>query len=306
MRWEQPVSLAIVGAEKAGTTSLFRHLSQSPRLHAHPQREMTCFVNNELWARGEQHAQQKYYAGSPPGLRLMKDVMLMNFPEALRRLQQSSPDVRVVVMLREPAARAWSAYNYARSRGVESAATFAAALALEEERARECPWALRANRYVFNSTYADKVADVLALFGPDRTLVIYQTDYRERPLEYLNRISSMLGCALYPDGEPDLAAHNTAAQARSQIAAAGLAKLLRAQGPLKRALRMMVPQRLAIELRHGLLSLNRVEKPNGPVPEQEAAQIRQMLAEDGQQLVQLLGHCPWVDPDTKTPRPDSR
>jgi hypothetical protein len=304
MPWEQPISLAILGAEKAGTTALFRHLSQSPLLQSHPQREMTCFVNNELWARGEAYARQQYYAGSAAGLRLMKDVMLMNFPEGLRRLQQSSPDVRVIVMLREPAARAWSAYNYARSRGVESAESFAAALALENERARTAPWAMRTSRYVFNSTYADKVAAILRVFGPDRTLVMYQSEYRERPVEYLDRISSMLDCELYPEGLPDFVSHNRAAQARSQVAAAGMAKLFRSQGPVKRALRAVVPQRLAIALRHGLLSLNRVERPNGPIPEREAQLIRRMLADDGRQLVELLGRCPWVDTEADPAEPD--
>lgn len=293
--WQQPITLAIVGAEKAGTTALFRHLAQSPVLTAHEQREMTCFVNSEAWQRGEGFAQRKYFPGAGAAPRLMKDVMLMNFPAGLERLKSSSPGVKVLAMLREPAERAWSAYHYARSRGIEPAATFSEALDLEHQRATMSRWEFRSNLYLDNSTYADKIVSLQRVFGMDNTLVVYQSDYRDNPEHHLRRISAWLGAELFPDTGPELGAHNRAAQARSQTLAAALARLLRSQGLAKRALRAVMPQRLATSLRHGALRLNRVEAPNPPLPAAEARRVRAALAADAQRLTELLGRCPWAD-----------
>lgn len=292
--WEHPVALAIVGAEKAGTTALFRHLGQSPQLVAHAQREMTCFVNAEAWATGEVAAQRQYFPGAGSTPRLMKDVMLMSFPEALERLRASSPQVKVVVMLREPAERAWSAYNYARSRGIESAATFAEALALESERMATDKWAHRANLYVYNSTYADKVRLLHEQFGHDNVLVIYQSEYRAEPEQWLQRIGALLGITLFPAAPPELAAHNRAAQARSQTVARLLAKWFRSRGPLRKALRTVVPSTWTTALRQGLLGLNRTERDNAPLPTAEARQIRESLKADAAALHKLVGRCPWA------------
>ena len=99
--WHKPITLAIVGAEKAGTTTLFRLLSQSPVLAAHAQAELTAFVNTELWGKGEDWALEHYFPAAGDRQLLMKDVMLMGFPDALARLRESSPGVRVMAVLRE-------------------------------------------------------------------------------------------------------------------------------------------------------------------------------------------------------------
>ena len=40
------VQLMIVGAQKAGTSSLLRYLAQHPDIHAHAQPEMTFFLQD--------------------------------------------------------------------------------------------------------------------------------------------------------------------------------------------------------------------------------------------------------------------
>lgn len=58
---------------------------------------------------------------------------------ALAEIQQINPQMRVVVILRDPVERAYSSYSYLRSRGFEPHDSFCAALA-DEPRRRSADW----------------------------------------------------------------------------------------------------------------------------------------------------------------------
>jgi hypothetical protein len=254
---------------------------------------MTSFVNNDAWAQGEAVARQKYFPDATDGKLFMKDVMLMSFESGLHRLKASSPDVKVIAMLRDPVARAWSAFHYARSRGVESAVDFDGALKLEAKRLSESKWRHRANLYTYNSTYADKVALLYDIFGEENTLVIFQEEYRRSPEEWLSLVGSLLQEDLFPAGLPATGSHNRAAQARSQLLAKGLAKTFRSRGLLKRIAKAVFSQERANGVRRFLLKLNRVEKANPDIPAATESELRKIFSSDAEQLRALLGHCPW-------------
>ncbi len=126
--WPKQIKLAIVGAEKAGTTSLFRQLSQATAFVAHQQREIGFFISGFEFDKGEKYLFDKYYPESEGKFLLAKDVRLMNNEGGLLRLKKTCPDVKIIIMLREPASRAYSAYQYSKLRGVEVAKTFEDAL----------------------------------------------------------------------------------------------------------------------------------------------------------------------------------
>lgn len=112
--------LVIAGVAKAGTTSLFNYLTQHPDVCGSDVKETRYFeplrLGGELepiesyaahfthW-QGEKHtleATPGYFNG---GRRMAAAI------------RESLPDVRVLVMLREPADRCWSYFRFARSRG---------------------------------------------------------------------------------------------------------------------------------------------------------------------------------------------
>ena len=62
---ERRISIAIVGAPKSATTSMLRYLGQHPELYDHPQAECDFFLNDDEFARGWSHAQERYYADDP-------------------------------------------------------------------------------------------------------------------------------------------------------------------------------------------------------------------------------------------------
>jgi hypothetical protein len=111
-----------VGAQKAGTTSLWRALKQHPDVHVPPSGEVHFFDTwryDELglkWYKerlNEGYSDQRVVGDISPGYMGGKHVA------AKRIFETVGPDVKLIFMLRNPAERAYSAYIKEVAGGVE-------------------------------------------------------------------------------------------------------------------------------------------------------------------------------------------
>jgi hypothetical protein len=110
----QPDAL-IIGAPKSATTSLAAYLCGHPALWVHPLKELHFFDNH--WERGEE-----WYRAQFPSLRRTGSIVrleatpdYLQTPEAPARVQSLLPEVRLIVVLREPLARAVSWIGHMRT-----------------------------------------------------------------------------------------------------------------------------------------------------------------------------------------------
>ena len=287
------ISIFILGVEKAGTTALFQHLAQSPLVYAHNQREMFYFLSDEEYKNGWRYACDKYFPEYESDLIVAKNVMQINSSESMVRLKSQCPNVKCIIMLREPAARAYSAYNYSVLRGAEDSLTFEEALALEDQRFAKDPRPNNPLLYLRNSTYGSRIKAAFDIYGKDNVLVIYHEDYRKEPRRELARIEQLIGQSLFKGVDIDFSAHNKAARARYTWLAKWIYRFLQSRSPLKRFLRTMLPHDKAVKLRHATLNFNRVEAPYEPMNVEMAKNIRSKLEDDRQELIRLIGYCPW-------------
>jgi len=131
------IRIMIVGAAKAGTSSLLHYLAQHPQIytHTHTRPEMTYFTNEEEFQAGYEAAYRKYFGKDVPEQKVLlaKDALLMTRQAGLQRLHDHNPYVFVVVILRNPVERAYSGYWFNYRHGWEKAG-FEEALVAEEER----------------------------------------------------------------------------------------------------------------------------------------------------------------------------
>ncbi|WP_347565727.1 sulfotransferase [Nocardioides sp. IC4_145] len=137
-------SFVLVGAQRAGTTSLFRALVSHPLVHgANYHKGVNYFdVNHHrgpAWYQGHfpttGHLQRRARAHGVEGdpVTFEASGYYMFHPRAAARMAQHLPDVRIVAMLRDPVERAYSAWKHEHARGFEWA-SFQAALDLEDNR----------------------------------------------------------------------------------------------------------------------------------------------------------------------------
>jgi hypothetical protein len=133
-------SFIVVGAQRAGTTSLFRALMAHPLVYsANYHKGVNYFDVNYhrdfAWYRGHFPTVASLRQRTPGGAPITFEASgyYMFHPCAAERIARHLPEVRLVVMLRDPVERAYSAWKHELARGFETE-TFERALELEDER----------------------------------------------------------------------------------------------------------------------------------------------------------------------------
>jgi hypothetical protein len=125
-------SFFIVGAQKAGTTALFDHLARHPDVAAPLAKEVHYFDVAAHRGAGWYEAHFPLIDGAAAGphepARLTFDASpyYLFHPAVAERLRRYAPDARIIALLRDPAARAWSHYWHEWSRGYEQLEPMAA------------------------------------------------------------------------------------------------------------------------------------------------------------------------------------
>lgn len=204
----------IVGAAKAGTTSLFDWLSQHPDVSPSRIKEVKYFDHNysrgPSWYRAQFAPRRRHRAilEASPSYLWNRPV-----PERVRALLGSP---KLIVLLRDPVDRAYSHYAMKVKQGFE---TLPFAAALEAEAGRLAALEVRAAAgeeaflgpherfaYVAESLYAEQVARWLAVFPRENFLFIRSEDLFRDPRRELARTLEFLD--LPPFDFPDVAPRN--------------------------------------------------------------------------------------------------
>jgi hypothetical protein len=276
----------IVGAPKSGSTALFHYLADHPDVRSHVHREMPFFGRDDEFARGWEHAVEKYFPPSVGHAPLVaKHTMAMYDPVAVRRIVDATAAV-VVAVLRNPVPRAYSHFHYARLRGWEDAVTFEEGLAREASRAVSSPPQARDMQYVGNGMYAPHVRALLETVPPERLRIYLSDDLRRDALDIC---AELFGLAGLPHHVPDVArGHNQARVPRSARLARVVLAVQQPGSPARR-LAARVPSRTLYRVRH---LVNRLNEGRASVPAmapETATLLSARFAQPNADLAELLG-----------------
>jgi hypothetical protein len=126
-------------------------------------------------------------------------------PASPARLAATHPDIRVIVMLRDPTQRAWSHFQYETKRGFEPLSIHDALdaeperLAGEAERLAADPayvsFAHRHWSYVARGHYEEQLDRLWASIPRERTLLVRSEDLFAAPGDQFRRVTEFLGLA---------------------------------------------------------------------------------------------------------------
>ena len=183
----------LIGAQKCGTSSLYRYLSEHPEVLAASRKEVHFFNRN--WRRGLPW----YRAHFPRRVELNQAGRRLQTGEATtlylcdaqvpERIAGCMPDARFIVLLREPVSRAYSHYHHERRKGRESR-TFPEAVAAEM-RAHVPPADDRS--YLSRGLYANQLESWFQVFPRSQFLIMKAEDLFERPADVYGRALEFLG-----------------------------------------------------------------------------------------------------------------
>jgi len=178
----------VAGAQRSGTTTLFRLLADHPNLVRPTLDKGTGYFDDNHY-RGRRWYRAHFplrvlarWRARGPVQTFECSGYYMFHPLAPGRIAAELPNARVIVMLRNPVDRAVSAYGHERRRGFESAG-FVDALAREQERLGDevdrltqdehyRSFAHRHHAYLRRGEYAGQVAALIDAVGRDRVYVM--------------------------------------------------------------------------------------------------------------------------------------
>jgi hypothetical protein len=243
----------IIGAQKAGTTSLYHYLKQHPEVYLSPVKE-PFFFNHEIGPDGRALKERFGGPGRPRKPRFASldeyrelfagarsetavgeaSVLYMCVPGTAERIERYAPGSRAIALLRDPAERAYSAFKHALRIGVEPLNDFARALREEDDRIRE-NWHY-ALRYRWRGLYHEQLERYYRVFGGERIGVWLYEDLREDPVGVAQGAFRFLGVddAFVPDTSRR---HNPASVPKGQ----GARLAIRAMNVTLPAVRKVVP-----------------------------------------------------------------
>jgi len=106
------VDFLVIGAQKSGTTSLFKYLQRHPELYLPPSKEINFFVNASKFPRGLDWYIETYFRGADED-KLWGEVCpsYIGYTSAPANIYANCPDVKLVAILRNPIDRAYSHYR---------------------------------------------------------------------------------------------------------------------------------------------------------------------------------------------------
>jgi len=192
-------SFIVIGAMKAGTTTLFAALTQHPHVIRSRRREIHFFGSR--FGRGEAWYRRHF----PTGLELRRHQAItgegstsyLAHPHAPERIHQVIPDVKMIALLRDPVDRAISNYFHEKRTGRETL-PIVEAFAAEEERLRraaEEPGQRPLGRmgYRKRGLYAEQLERYYRQFPREQLMVLQAESLFEKPREVIDRVCRFLG-----------------------------------------------------------------------------------------------------------------
>ena len=193
----------LIGAQRGGTTSLYRYLATHPSVAPALGKELQYFTLHH--GRGEAWYRSHFPVTAGSTLTFEATPYYLFHPLAPERAAATVGGARMVVLLRDPAARAFSHHRHNVSRGLEPLGFEAALdaepdrLAGEEQRLLEDPgYVSRSHRlfsYVGRGLYVDQLERWFSHFPREQVLVLASEDLYRQPGPTYRSVLDFLGLA---------------------------------------------------------------------------------------------------------------
>jgi hypothetical protein len=236
----------VIGAQRAGTSSLYRYLGAHPDVVASVRKEVEYFTRRyrlgERWYRAH-FPLALPWLGTRSVFEATPDYLF--HPAAAARAVETLPGARIVVLLRDPVERAWSHHGHMVRLGYETLG-FADALEAEDDRiaadlarvddAAHDPKELLRFSYRSRGRYAEQLERWFEHYPRDRVLVLWSDDLFNEPVATYRRLLVFLGLRdKLPSSFPNVSARPGSAGSAGPAGSAGSAGPAPTMDPLTRA-----------------------------------------------------------------------
>jgi hypothetical protein len=281
----------ILGAAKAGTTTLADILRQHPQVFLPFDKEPMFFSRDAFYENGIDWYCNTYFKNAVnfQSRGEASPHYLYWAEKAAARIHSVYLDqpIRFIVILRNPVDRAYSWYWNMIREGLEDL-SFEQAVVEETKRLsmnRETVQSLGSMQYgyLYGGQYAAQIAHFLEYFDRHQFLFLLQDDLRQ---DY-SQVCQQMFRFLEIDEHIKISAtiSNPAAMPRSRW----LQRVLQGPSFVKGVIKRAAPQRIRYQAKRALLDANAVETQYPPMPAEMRVKLQNQFANENKRLAELIG-----------------
>lgn len=279
------VNALVIGAGRSGTTTICNILEQHPDVCYSVVKEVYYFSIPDLYKRGEGYFHSFFGDCTGRPVIATSDTYLLIDYGAIGRIHAYNPEMKIIVMVRNPVERAYSSYLYSVNYGHHDPyARFTDSIEAEAAIAGE-PDVVRRNNlgHFYAGLYSRHLDQWMKVFDRSRLLVIPTAWLKEDPGR---AFSELFGFLDLPAADMDMKRLNVHAVPRSRA----LERILiNRESLLRRTARNLVPACVKNRIiRSGLpervFSLNRKAAPVPELSDEERRRAEAFFREDMERL----------------------
>lgn len=277
----------IVGAPKAGTTSLYEYLKNIPEIYMSPIKEPNYFNRKTMY---DEHPARKVRT-KEKYLKLFRNVKdqkiigeasgYMRDPDAPKLIHKIIPHAKILISLRDPVERAYSDYLMLVGHGIITT-SFRYEIESElQNGSNPSQWGIKLD----SGFYTIQLERYLKVFGHEQVKIIIFEEFIKDPKNTLNDILQFLGLKK-SIVNIDIKKYNPYKTPRGK-----LAQKIVTNKKIKRISERLFPVSMRKFIGRKILL---VEKPKPNVPEKDRETLIKLYLDDVRQLEKILGRkLPW-------------
>lgn len=192
------VSFLIAGAQKCGTTALDSYLRNHPQLEMPRVKEahyFDCESGAVDWRSPSPAPLEDLFDGPVGRMRGEATPITLYWTPAYYRILRYNPEMRFIILLREPGARAYSHWRMNIARGLDQMG-FSEAIRGGRLRVLEDPvqsGLARHSSYIERGYYGRQIEQLATLFPIETMLFLRQSDLLAAPDAVLAQVATFLG-----------------------------------------------------------------------------------------------------------------
>lgn len=184
----------LVGAAKAGSTTIHDVLDQHRDIYLPAAKELHFFDDDSAYAKGRAWYESNFTHARAGQIAGEATPAYMSYPATAQRINETlGEDVKLIFSLREPVSRAYSEFLHNRRRGFLEG-NFEEAIEKEFDAKDLSVWERRKFSFISRGYYARQISGFLKIFPRENMFfVILEEDLRDKCRETIISIQDFLG-----------------------------------------------------------------------------------------------------------------
>lgn len=184
----------VIGAQKSGTTTLYKLLREHPDIYLPKEKELAFFAIEQRYQQGFDWLLEEYFSEAGPE-KVWGDVSPQHMAGLFvaGRIAKQLPAIKMVAVLRNPIYRAYSAYRMAVRRGQETRSL----ADIVEQTKQSTPLSIAEDEfveddYIRNGLYGLVLDRYMQCFSPKQIHVVFMEEFENDPASTIEGIFKFL------------------------------------------------------------------------------------------------------------------